>query len=139
MRFQSQLAQYRFEKYILEVAIATLEKGGAVSKLDTYQISPPVDDWKFPKYPGKTAILSPKVDLVEELKNFILANEPFLREPDCWLGTWIHPQTQHFYIDIATSHSNLEEARKMALEIGAGEGRKVVAIYNSERDETVYL
>lgn len=123
----------------MEVAIATLEKGGTVSKLDTYQLLPPVDDWKFPKYPSKTAILSSEVDLVDELKNFILANEPFLRESDCWLGTWINPQTQHFYFDITTSHYDFDEAKKMALEISDREGRKIVAIYNSERNEIVYL
>lgn len=139
MQFQSQLARYHFEKYVLEVAIATLEKGGSVSKLDTYQFLPPVDDWKFPKYPGKTAILLPGVDLVDELKKFISANEPFLRESGCWLGTWINPQTQHFYFDITTSHCDFDEARKMALEISARDGRKIVALYNSERNQTVYL
>jgi len=123
----------------LEVAIVTLEKGGAVSKLDTYQFLPPVDDWKFPKYPGKTSILPPEVDLVQELKAFILANEALLREPDCWLGTWIHPQTRQFYLDIATGHADLQEARKLALELGRREGRKIVALYNSGRNEIFYL
>lgn len=139
MQLHSQLAQDQFEKYVLEVTIKTLENGGTVSKIDTYQLLPPADDWKFPKYPNKTAILPPEVDLVEELKKFILANEPFLREPDCSLGTWIHPQTHCFYLDIATSVSDLAEARKMALEIGDREGRKIVALYNSERNEIVYL
>jgi hypothetical protein len=139
MQFQSQLDRYHFERYVLEVAIATLEKGGTVSKLETYQLLPPVDDWKFPKYPGRTAILPSEVDLVDELKNFILANEPFLRESDCWLGTWINPQTRHFYLDITTSRCDFEEARKTALEIGNSEGRKIVALYNSERNEIVYL
>lgn len=116
-----QLARYYFEKYVLEVAIATLEKGGSVSKPDTFQFLPPVDDWKFPKYPGKTVILPPEVDLITELKNFILANEPFLKEADCWLGTWINPQTQRFYLDITTSHYDFDEARKMALEISVRE------------------
>lgn len=75
MQFQSQLARDQFEKYVLEVANATLEKGGAVSKLETYQLLPPSDDWKFPKYPNKTVILPPEIDLVEELKKFILAVE----------------------------------------------------------------
>jgi hypothetical protein len=139
MEFQSQLAQYYFEKYVLEVAIATLEQGVAASKLDTYQFLPPVDAWGFPKYPSKTAILSPAVDLVGELKNFIAANETFLREVDSWLGTWINPRTQHFYLDITTSHHDLNEAKKMALEIGNREGRSIVALYNSKRNETIYL
>ena len=139
MQYQSKLARYRFEKFVLEVAIITLENGGTVSKLDTYQLLPPADDWKFPKYPNKTAILSPEADLVDELKKFILANESLLREPGCWLGTWINPQTHYFYLDIATSVSDFDEAKKIALEIGNREGRKIVALYNSERNEIVYL
>ena len=139
MRFQPPLAQYHFEKYILEIAIITLEMGGSESNPETYQIFPPVDEWKFPKYPSKTAILSPETDLVGELKTFILSNELFLQESDCCLGTWVHPQTRYFYLDIITSPQDLEEAKKMALEISSREGRKIVALYNSERNETVYL
>ena len=139
MQFHSQLARYYFEKYVLEVAIATLENGGVASKLDTYQFLPPRDTWGFPKYPAKTAILPPEVDLVDELKSFILANEQFLREPDCWLGTWINPQTHYFYLDITTSCDDLDEARRTALELSARAGRKIVALYNSKRKETVYL
>ncbi len=139
MQFESQLARYHFEKYVLEVSIVTLEKGVATSKLDTYQFLAPMDTWGFPKYPSKTAILPPEVDLVSELKNFIAVNETFLREPESWLGTWINPQNQHFYLDISTSHQELSEARRRALEISQQEGRKIVALYNSARDETVYL
>ena len=51
MQFRSQLARDRFEKYVLEVVSATLEKGGTVSNVDTCQLLAPTDDWKFPKYP----------------------------------------------------------------------------------------
>ena len=139
MQFQSQLAQDQFETYILELANQTLERAGTVSRVDTRQFLPPTDDWQFPKYPNKTVILPPGVDLAEELRKFIQANEHLLREPGCWLGTWIHPQTHYFYPDIATSVLDLEEARNMALEIGGREGRKIVAIYNSARNEIVYL
>ena len=139
MPFQSQLARYHFDKYVLEVAIATLEQGGVASRPDTYQFLPSTDTWSFPKYPGRTAILPPDVDLVAELKAFIAANEPFLTEPDCWLGTWINPQTNHFYLDVATACADLDEARRTALEVSARAGRKIVALYNSKRKETVYL
>jgi hypothetical protein len=139
MQFQSRLARTHFEKYVLEVAIATLDNGGVASRLDTYEFLPPVDAWSFPKYPARTAILPPDVDLVDALKTFISANEGFLREPDCWLGTWINPRTHYFYLDIATGCADLDEARSMALEISEREGRKIVALYNSERKETVYL
>jgi len=139
MQFQSRLARYYFDKYVLEVAIATLENGGVASKLDTYQFLPPMDTWSFPKYPGRTAILPPEVDLVAELKNFISANEQFLREPDCWLGTWVNPRTRYFYLDITTGCDDLDEARRTALELSARAGRKIVALYNSKRKETVFL
>ena len=139
MQFRSRLARYHFEKYVLEVAIATLENGGVASKLEPYQFLPPMDIWSFPKYPGKTAILPPEIDLVDGLKNFIAENEQFLREPDCWLGTWIHPRTGHFYLDIATGCDDLDEARRTALEVSTREGRVIVALYNSKRKETVYL
>jgi hypothetical protein len=139
MQFQSQLARYCFEKYVLEVAIATLERGGVASRPDTYQFLPPMDTWSFPKYPGRTVILPPDADLVAELKAFIAANKPLLREPDCWLGTWINPQTGHFYLDVATACADLDQARRIALEVSAREGRKIVALYNSKWKETVYL
>jgi len=139
MQFQSQLARYYFEKYVLEVAIVTLEKGVTASKLDTYQFLSAVDAWGFPKHPGKTVILPPDADLVSELKNFITTNESLLRETDCWLGTWINPQTQHCYLDITTSHPDLNEARRIALEISDREGRRIVALYNSKQNKTIYL
>lgn len=128
-----------FDKYVLEVAAATFQNGGTTSKLNDYQLLPPMDAWQFPKYPGRTRILLADVDLVNELKSFISANEIFLREPGCWLGTWINPQTRCFYLDITTSCTDLETAKKMALEISEREGRRIVAIYNSMRRETVYL
>lgn len=139
MQFQTRLENYYFESYILDVSIATLENGGTVSDLKTYQIMPPIDDWKFPKYPGKTVILPKDVDLVSELKKFIVTNESFLREADCLLGTWIHPQTKHFYFDIATGCKDFDAARKLALELSQRDGRKIVALYNSARNETFYL
>jgi hypothetical protein len=139
MQLQSQLIANALEKYIQQVARATLEKGGTGSTLAGYQLLPRTDTWQFPKYPGRTVILPPETDLVEALKSFISANEKLLREPDCWLGTWINPQTYCFYLDITTSCNELNEAKKMALEISAREGRRIVAIYNSRRKETVYL
>jgi hypothetical protein len=41
--------------------------------------------------------------------------------------------------DITTSVLDLQEARKMAVEISNRQGRKIVAPYNAKRNETVYL
>ncbi len=139
MHTETLLAEYYFERYVLEVAITTLEKGGSASKLNTYQFLPPVDAWGFPKYPGKTVILPSHVNLFEELKTFIQMYRSVLLEADAWLGTWINPSTRQCYLDITTSHEDLDEARKEAIERGKQEGRKVVALYNSKRDQTVYL
>lgn len=133
------MGEYYFEKYMLDVAIATLEKGISTSKLNTYEFLEPVDAWGFPKHPGKTAILPPESDLLAEIRAFIEINRAFLLEPDSWFGTWIHPETGSYYLDIATSCVELEEARKEARERGSREGRKVLALYNSLHDLTVYL
>ena len=129
----------RFEKYILEIAAATLEHGGVAFDLNTHRFLPPRDTWSFPKYPARTTILPPDVDLVAALEAFIEGNGPFLCEPDCWLGTWINPQTGYFYLDVATACADLDEARRIALEVSARDGRKIVALYNSKRKETIYL
>jgi hypothetical protein len=139
MQAVTPLDAYYFERYILDVAIATLEKGISASKVDTYQFLSPVDAWGFPKYPGRTAILPPDVDLVTELKAFIQANRRYLLEADSWLGTWIHPASRYYYLDVTMSCEGLEEARKKAMERGERGGRKIIALYNSLREETVYL
>jgi len=133
------LVHYYFERYLLDVVITTLEKGISASKLDTHQFLPPMDVWGFPKHPGKTAILSPETDLSVALRSFINKNRACLLEADSWLGTWIHPSSHCYYLDITTSRQDLAEARQEALERGQLEGRKIVALYNSLRDETVYL
>jgi len=45
MQFATHLERYCFEKYVLEVCVATLERGGATSKLDTYEFVPSIDAW----------------------------------------------------------------------------------------------
>jgi hypothetical protein len=124
---------------VQKIARATLKEGGTASKLHGYELLPPVDSWQFPKYPARTVILPPDVDLIAALKRFILENESLLREPDCWLGTWINPQTRCFYLDITTSCKDLQEARKTALENSQRDGRRIVALYNSGRKETAFL
>jgi hypothetical protein len=139
MQPQSPMTLNSFDNIVLEIATNTLKKGGTAFRLDGYQFLPSADVWEFPKYPSRTVILPPDADLVEELKNFIAANETCLREPDCWLGTWINPQTGCFYLDITTSCPDLNEAKRIAIETSNQEGRRIVALYNSKRKETVYL
>lgn len=139
MHFMTQLEKYRFEKYILEVTISTIEQGGITSQLNTYQFLTGIDAWGFPKYPAKTVILPPEVDLYAELKQFVEVNERYLTEPGSYLGTWINPLTQHCYLDITTSRKDLDEARKEAREISVRDGRRIVALYNMLRGQLVYL
>ena len=130
---------HTLESCLPKIASATFEHHGVAFKLDTCQFLPPLDVWSFPKYPGRTAILPSNVNLIDALRDFISANEHFLREPDCWLGTWIHSETHDFYLDIATGCTDLDEAKRMALEASQRDGRKIVAIYNSKQNRTIYL
>jgi hypothetical protein len=139
MQCKSYLERCYYEKYLLDIAIITLEQGGVTSKVDTFQFLDAIDAWGLPKYPGRTVILTPEANLVEELRQFIDENEQDLLEPDAWLGTWVDPQTQRYYLDITIIRPILEEAKREALERSKQEGRSVVAVYNFKRNQTVYL
>jgi hypothetical protein len=139
MKFGTFLERYRFDRYVLDICIATLEQGGVTSKLDTFHFVSTVDAWALPKYPDKTVILSPDVDLRQELVAFIQENEFWLRQPDCWLGTWIEPLTRNVYLDITSLCPYLEDAVRKAATLNQQARRKIVALYNFKRAQTVYL
>ena len=139
MQFRTWLEQYTFEKYILEVSIATLEKGGVTTNPYTFQFLDPIDAWGLPKYPGKTAILPPETNIAEELIRFIELNNMHLQEPDVWLGTWINPNTKYCHLDITMIYPTLEEAKREAFLRSMQESRMIVAIYNFKQNQTVYL
>lgn len=143
MKFESFLERYNFEKYLLEVCITTLERGGVTSKLDTYQFLPSIDAWAIPKYPDKTVILAPHKnlhkDLHKEIESFIIQNEAYLKHPDCWLGTWIDPVTHNCYLDIATLYFCLDDAVQKALSLSNQGQRKIVALYDFKRGQAIYL
>jgi hypothetical protein len=133
------LEKMYFEKYVLDICIATIERGGVTSKIDTNQFFSSTEAWGLPKYPDRTVILPPGADLVQEITTFIAQNEIYLMEPDCWLGTWIHPSTGHCYLDITAIYSCLEDARREAIVLSQRAQRKIVALYDFKREETVYL
>lgn len=124
---------------MLEVCTATLERGGVTSKIDTYQFLPASDAWGVPRYPDKTVILPPHADLVHEITAFIGANEAHLKKPECWLGTWIEPITGKCYLDITAIYSCLEDARSEAIALSQRSRRKIVALYDFKRGQTIYL
>ncbi len=130
---------YYFEKYILEVSIATLERGGVTSKVNGYQFLDPLDAWGLPKYPDRTLILPPGSDLSQGIRAFIERNDAYLREPDCWLGTWIDPASGMCYLDVTTICSGLEEAKRTALAFSQEGRRRIVALYNFKHEQTIYL
>ena len=109
------LEHYRFEKYLLDLCIVTLEQGGVTSNVLTRQFLPPIDAWGVPKYPEKTLILPPGANLIPGLRAFILGNQTALHSPDTWLGTWINPFTRCCHVDITEIYHNLDEARQEAL------------------------
>jgi hypothetical protein len=139
MQFRTWLEQYNFEKYILEVSIATLERGGVTTNPNTYQFLFPIDAWGLPKYPGKTIILPSEANIAEELIRFIQVNTIHLQEPDVWLGTWINPNTQCCHLDITMIYPTLEEAMREAFLRSMHESRTIVAIYNFKQNQTIYL
>jgi hypothetical protein len=128
-----------FETYLEQVVAQTLQNGGTASKPSTCEFLPILDLWSFPKYPAKTAILPPSVNLLDELRSFIAQNETWLNEDDCWLGTWVNPQTGEYYLDIATGIESLEEAREIASRVGKADGREIVAMFNPKRNQTIFL
>ena len=133
------LERLYFEKYVLEVCIATIERGGVTSKIDTHQFFSSIEAWGIPKYPDKTVILPPGTDLPQQITAFISMNEACLRQPDCWLGTWINPSTGNCYLDITAIYSCLEDARREVIYLSQNAQRKIVALYDFKREETVYL
>ncbi len=139
MQFEHPLGRYHFERYVLDVCITTLERGGVTSKIDTYQFLSGVDAWGIPKYPDKTVILTAGADLCHEVTAFIYANEAHLREPDGWLGTWIDPATNHCYLDVTTIYSCLEDATREALALSQKAQRKIAALYDFRREQALYL
>jgi len=128
-----------FEEYIAEVASRTLKNGGSASRPSTCIFLPVVDLWCFPKYPAKTVILPSTINLKAEIKKFISVNEIYLGESECWLGTWVNPKTGDYYLDVATGFESLAEAQKKAAQLGAKEGRKIVALFNPKQNQTVFL
>lgn len=77
--------------------------------------------------------------MLASLETFTKANAPFLKETNCWLGTWVHPGTGYVYLDVTTSCTDLHETLRAVARINAASKRKIIAVYNSSRDETVYL
>jgi hypothetical protein len=122
MCFAEQLDQLKFEQYTLSVTIATIECGGVTSNPRTYHFLAPVDAWGFPKYPSKTIIVAPTVDLHLAIRSFVITHLCVFGEPNSWFGTWINPQTQHCYLDITTSHTDLSQAQALAQQISQREG-----------------
>lgn len=139
MRFGTWLDRYYFEKYILDVSIATLERGGVTSKMATYQFLTSIDAWGLPKHPGKTVILTPDANIAEGLAQFIQNNEEHLYEQDAWLGTWINPRTLCCHLDITVICLSFEDAKREALRRSKQESRDILALYNFKYGKTVYM
>ncbi len=130
----SWLEHYHFEKYLLDLCIVTLERGGVTSNMITRQFLPPIDAWCVPKYPERTLILPPGANLLSGLREFIQMNSTALHSPDTWLGTWINPFTRCCHLDVTELCPNFDEALRKAQKYG-----QVLALYNCKQNQTVYL
>jgi hypothetical protein len=139
MQLDSPLERYYFEKYVLDVCITTLERGGATSKVDTYEFISAIDAWGIPQYPDQTAIVPPEADLAREIASFITFNERLLKEPNCWLGTWIDPHTRYCHLDITTIYHCLAEAARVARTLNRRARCRIVALYDFKRSQPIYL
>lgn len=128
-----------FEKYLNQIVQKTIQEGGSASRPSSCTFLPIQDLWCFPKYPAKTSILSPHINLADELRKFIAENEIFLDEKDCWLGTWVNPQTGEYYLDVSTGIEEMEAARTSALQAGQKDGRDIVAMFNPKQNRTIFL
>jgi hypothetical protein len=128
------LEHYRFEKYLLDLCIVTMEQGGVTANILTRQFLPPIDAWCVPRYPEKTLVLSPEKNLMPALRAFIQQNQAALHSPESWLGTWINPFTHCCHLDVTELYSDLDEARREALKRS-----QVLALYNCKHNQTVYL
>lgn len=139
MLTRSFLERYYFERFILDVCIATLEDGGVTSNVHTYQFLAPIDAWGLPRYPERTRILPPGADLSSGLRDFIQTNTDYLHAPCSWLGTWINPSTRCCHLDITEICTTFEEAHAQALHHNATSARAIVALYNFKQKRTVYV
>jgi len=129
----------RFEVYLAEVAARTIKEGGTASKPHVCEFLPVQDLWCFPKYPSKTIILPQTANILDALRRYIAQNETALNESDCWLGTWVNPQTGDFYLDVSTGIAGLEKAKRIAIQVGKQEGREIVAMFNPMQNQTIFL
>lgn len=139
MQFENLLERYYFDRYVLDICITTLERGGVTTKPDTHEFLSSIEAWGLPKYPDKTMIFPVGEYMAQEIKKFIAINKTCLQEPDCWLGTWINPQTYKCYLDITRIYFCLDEARKEAIAQSHKARRKVVALYDFKQGQPVYL
>jgi hypothetical protein len=133
------LEQYYFDLYVLEVCIATLERGGTTSRPDSYQFLSSIEAWGLPKYPDRTVILPADANLPQEVTAFIHTNADYFRKKNCWLGTWIDPRTSHCYLDITGVYTCLDEARREAKLLCRRAQRRIVALYDFKHGRAVYL
>jgi len=62
-----------------------------------------------------------------------------LRESNCWLGTWINPDTGDCYLDMTALYFCLEDAKREAIALSKRAQRKIVALYDFQHGRSLYL
>lgn len=124
-----------FNKVIEEI----MQSGGASVDVKRQIIVQPQDYWMFPKYPSKTRIIPKTMDLKREIDKYLEDCKVQLHEKGVYFGIWLNPKTNEYYLDITMTVGEMKEAILVAKKISIDEGRKIVAIYNPLRNETVYL
>jgi hypothetical protein len=119
-----------------QIVRATLDHGGTTADLRTMKIVPAIDAWYFPRFPERTMIVA-LTDLDSSVSRFIEVHRETLITGNLWLGTWINPETRACYLDLITRTADQHEALHLARRYSRDGGRKIIAICNPSRRQTL--
>jgi hypothetical protein len=123
---------------IEQIVRMTVDHGGTTADLRTMKILPAIDAWYFPRFPEWTMIVA-LTDLDSSVSHFIEVHREMLITGNLWLGTWINPETRTCYLDLITRTADAQEALALARRYSRYGGRKIIAICNPSRRQTLDL
>jgi hypothetical protein len=127
------------KNFLAEAINIAVSHGGVTVDLVNNKITKDTNAWFFPRYPDKTVICPHNSNLTGEINNFISINKNLLINQNNYLGVWLNPQTDEWYLDITASNIDRDDALSQAKQISDISGRKIVSIYNPFTKETIFL
>lgn len=96
------------------------------------------DRWYFPLLPDATEVVLAD-DLHYRLDEFMLCHQKRLKETNVYLGVWLNPENDSYYLDINTAERSKPKAIQRAKSINSTSKRQILAMYNPQRDETINI